>query len=69
MLNVCIQDCIRWEPHSLVELNYFIKDIPKTERSEPVSDPEYANEDSARRKNTFIQIFNNNWWMSQTTYF
>ena len=69
MLNVSIPHCIRWEPHSLEELNYFIKDIPKNERSEPVSDPEYANEDIAGRKNKFIQMFDNNWWMSQTTYF
>ena len=67
MLNVYIPDCIRWEPHSLEELNYYIRDILKTEQSESVSDPEYANEDSAGRKNKFIQIFDNNWWMSKVS--
>ena len=40
------------------ELNYFIKNIPKTEMS--FSDPEYENEDSDGRKNEIAVLYSRN---------
>ena len=62
-------DCISWDPISWKHDYYdeVLSFIPETEHSDSVFDTEYENEDSAARKEKFIQIFDNNWWMSKVS--
>ena len=62
-------DCISLDPISW-EHDYYdtiLPYIPRDEHNDSVVDMEYENEDSAARKDKFIQIFDNNWWMSKVS--
>ena len=62
-------DCVSWDPISW-EHDYYdeiLSFIPEDENSDSVGDMEYESEDSVARKDKFVQIFDNNWWMSKVS--